>query len=76
MDNQTSGGFEYNPAIVNQASLVHDPFRAANVDEEYTELRPLSPPNQSRSGNHTGSKKRQLNSDAPTVSTKQKTNIN
>ena len=70
MDNQTSGGFEYNPAIVTQASLVHDPFRAANVDEELSELPPLSPPNQSRSRNQTGSIKRKLNFDAPMVSTK------
>jgi len=69
LDNQTSGGFDYNPAIVHQQSLVHDPFRAANVDEECTELVPLSPPNKSSPGNQSESKKRKLNSDAPTVST-------
>jgi len=69
LDSQTSGMFDYNPAAVNLQSLVHDPFRAANVVEEYTELPPLSPPNQSRSGNQTGSKRRKLNSDAPKVST-------
>ena len=68
LNNQTSVGFEYNPASVHQQSLVHDPFRAANIDEEFTELPPLSPPNQSRSGNQSGSKKRKLNSDAASVS--------
>jgi len=69
LDNQTPGGFDYNPEIVHQQSLVHNPFRAANFDEEFPELAPLSPPNQSRSGNQKETKKHKLNSDAATVST-------
>lgn len=76
MDNNTSEGFDYNPEIVNQLSLVLDPFRAGNVYGELTEPPPLSPPNQSRSGNETGSKKRKPNSDASKVSTEKKTNLN
>lgn len=76
LDNNTSEGFNYNPEIVNQLSLVLDPFRAANVDGELTEPPPLSPPNQSRSGYETGSKKRKLNLDASKVSTEKKTNLN